>query len=119
MLELPSKRFPERFADALQAWERRNGLVGKRGTRRALAGAMSRLFADAAPTETAISPWLSQSSTPGIDNAYMLAVALGVRPEWLMLNSGPMAMSTVTQDPHGRPLRGDVADRRQRREDAG
>lgn len=92
MTELPSKRFFVRLTDAIQAWEKRMGLVGKRGTRRALATAMSAAFADEAPTETALSPWINGTSMPGLDNAYMLAVALGVRPAWLALGDGEMVI---------------------------
>ena len=131
MKELPSVKFHDRLADAVQAWERRNGLVGKRGTRRALATAMSDAFKKAAPTETAISPWISGASTPGIDNAYMLAVALGVRPAWLLLEDGDMTATAkerahqVTQEhpetpmQSGRDVERSIRPKRDRGKEAG
>jgi hypothetical protein len=46
--------------------------------------------ADRAPERNAISRWMSGAFTPGLDNLYMLAIALGVRPAWLAFNDGDM-----------------------------
>jgi hypothetical protein len=60
---------------------------------------------ETAPTETALSPWINGTSMPGIDNAYMLSVVLGVRPEWLVLNIGEMTDESRQYDerPYERP----------------
>lgn len=88
--ELPSVRFYDRLTDAMQAWEKRNGLVGRRGGQAKLIARMRELFEGEAPTQAAVSQWFRGEVVPGPDGGFMLAIALGVRPEWLSLGLGPM-----------------------------
>ena len=101
MAGLPSKGFFGRLDDAVQAFEKRERLVGKRGARKALRTIMVERFEDAAPAESALSPWINHASMPGIDNAYMLAVALGVRPEWLAFGLGDIGEHAIDRLPPG------------------
>ena len=63
---------------------------GKRGQATKAYRALVEHFGDAAPERNAISRWKAGIFAPSVDNAYMLAVALGVRPAWLAFNDGEM-----------------------------
>lgn len=97
--ELPSAGFYDRLTTAMQAWEKRHGMVGQRGGQAQLLTKMRQRFGDEAPTQGAVSQWFRQETTPGPDGGAMLAYALDVRPEWLVLNSGPMR-SKDEKEPH-------------------
>lgn len=69
---------------------------GRRGQIAAAHRQMVELFGDDAPQRNAISRWRDGQFVIGLDNAYMLAVALGVRPSWLAFNDGAMGEAAVT-----------------------
>lgn len=88
---LPSASFFERLDDARQDWMKRAKRRGELGATELL-GLLQHAFPNDAPKyPSVVTHWLKdEPSMPSIDNAYMLAVALGVNPTWLLLNTGPM-----------------------------
>jgi hypothetical protein len=88
--ELPSVGFYGRLTNAMQAWERRYGRVGQRGSQALIVAKMQEIFGANAPAPAALSQWLRRETAPGPDGAFMLAHALEVRPEWLTLGLGQM-----------------------------
>lgn len=106
--ELPSVGFFDRLEAAISYWLQRQGRRQSAGLKATeLLGLLRETFPNDAPKfPSGVNHWLKENpSLPSIDNGYMLAVSLGVRPEWLVLNIGEMADESHGYDerPYQRP----------------
>lgn len=117
---LPEAGFFGRLDDARRDWMKRAGRRGEMGPTE-LHGLLQKAFPNEAPDHpSTVGHWLKDKdkdkkpSIPSLDNAYMLAVALGCRPSWLAFNDGPMHETPELPQTQRRPYRDGSAGRGKR-----
>jgi hypothetical protein len=97
MLELPSSGLVARITKAMDSAFPPSEEEGRRGQVAKTHRRMVELFGEEAPERNAVSRWREGKFVAGLDHGYMLAVALGVRPAWLLLDDGPMVSAALPQ----------------------